>query len=164
MSEAYVEHLVKRKTRLSDTLISCCLLGLTIGFAFIGLFVSLFLMAALIFGLLFYFVHARSKVEYEYCYLDKEISIDRITNMARRKKMEKIDMERVEIIAPMCSHQLDSYRNRTGKVLDYSTGYVEQPDKRYMIFYDGTRKIIFEPNTEMLTAIRNASPRKVFLD
>ena len=165
MSDTYVECLVKRKNRVIDTILSCIFLGLNIGFALIGFMgFSLMLFGALIFGFIYYIVHARGRIEFEYCYLDKEITVDRITNQARRKRIEKIDIERVEIMAPICSHHMDSYRNRPGKVVDYSTGIINQPDKRYMMFYDGGKKIIFEPNEEMVKAIRNVAPRKVFVD
>jgi hypothetical protein len=102
------------------------------------------------------------KLEFEYLYVDKEITIDRIYGKTKRKRAEKIELERVEIIAPMNSYQLDSYKNRNIKPIDYSSQIVEQPEKRYVIYYNGVKKIIFEPNPAMLKAMQMVAPRKVF--
>ena len=40
----------------------------------------------------------------------------------------------------------------------------KKPDKRFIFFYEGGRKIIFEPNEEMVKAMQFAAPRKVFKD
>ena len=47
---------------------------------------------------------------------------------------------------------------------DYSIGREEQPDKRYVMYYDGNQKIILSPSEELVKAVRSVSPRKVFLD
>lgn len=165
MSETFIELLVKRKNKMGDTILKCCLLGLTIGFALIGFFMNpLLLFAAIIFAGLYYLVKMRSNVEYEYSYLDKELTIDKIFNQSKRKRAMTLDLERLEVLAPVNSHQLDSYRNREGKVIDFSSGYVNEPDTRYLMLVDGGKKIMIEPNTEILTAIRSIAPRKVFLD
>lgn len=164
MSEAYIEYLIKRKNKIGDTVLKCFLLGFTIGFVLIGLLNPLFLFAAILFAVLYYVMRMRSNIEYEYTYLDKEMTIDKIMNQAKRKRVLTIDLERLEILAPVHSHQLDSYRNRQGKAMDYSSGYIAEPDIRYMMFVDGGKKIIFEPNAAIITAIRSIAPRKVFLD
>ena len=50
------------------------------------------------------------------------------------------------------------------KVLDYSIGREEQPDKRYVIYYEGNVKLLISPSEEMVRAMKNANPRKVFSD
>ena len=70
----------------------------------------------------------------------------------------------MEMLAPLNSHRLDSYRNQNTKTLDYSSGVAAQPEKRYMMIYEGNRKVIFEPNAEMVKAIQSIAPRKVFTD
>ena len=47
---------------------------------------------------------------------------------------------------------------------DYSSGEEKQPEKRYLFYYDGKQKVIFEPNDEMLKAMQLVAPRKVFMD
>ena len=62
------------------------------------------------------------------------------------------------------SWHLDQYKNRNDKVVDYSSGEEKQPDTRYLFYYDGKQKVIFEPNREMLKAMQLVAPRKVFTD
>ena len=67
-------------------------------------------------------------------------------------------------MAPIKSYHLDNYKNRSDKQVDYSCGEERKPDRRYVFFYDGTQKVIFEPNEEMVKAIQTVAPRKVFKD
>lgn len=73
-------------------------------------------------------------------------------------------MERMEILAPIHSYHLDSYKNRNARETDYSIGVEEKPDLRYVMYYEGNRRIVLSPNEEFVKAMRNASPRKVFTD
>lgn len=167
MSETYVECLVTREPSLAGRLVKMVLIMLTAVLGLLGLIGFAFgipLVAALLTGFGAYLVHLNTYIEYEYLYLDKEISIDKIKAQTRRKKVAAFEVERMEILAPINSYHLDNYKNRTGKVTDYSIGREEQPDKRYVMYYDGNQKIILSPSEELVKAVRSVSPRKVFLD
>ena len=47
---------------------------------------------------------------------------------------------------------------------DYSCGVEEKPDRRYVMIYDGGRKVLLQPSEAMVRAIQSVAPRKVFLD
>ena len=113
-----------------------------------------------------YFIKLNSEIEYEYLYLDKELSVDKIMAKSRRKRVATFDMGKLEIMAPLKSWHLDNYKNRMEKekATDYSSGQAKQPETRYVFFYDGKQQIIFEPSLEMVKAIQTAAPRKVFTD
>jgi hypothetical protein len=163
MNDTYVEVLVKRKDSLVGKFLRTFTLILAAMFAIFGIILSpVIFIGAIIFGAIHYVARLRTEVEFEYLYVDKEITIDRIYGKTKRKRAEKIELERVEIIAPMNSYQLDSYKNRNIKPIDYSSQIVEQPEKRYVIYYNGVKKIIFEPNPAMLKAMQMVAPRKVF--
>lgn len=167
MSETYVECLVTREPSLAGRLVKMVLIMLTAVLGLLGLIGFAFgipLVAALLTGFGAYLVHLNTYIEYEYLYLDKEISIDKIKAQTRRKKVAAFEVERMEILAPVNSYHLDNYKNRAGKVTDYSIGREEQPDKRYVMYYDGNQKIILSPSEELVKAVRSVSPRKVFLD
>ena len=70
----------------------------------------------------------------------------------------------MEIFAPLNSHRLDSYKNRQMKTADYSSGIAAQPERRYMMVWNGDTKVIIEPNAEMIKAVQSVAPRKVFTD
>ena len=99
-----------------------------------------------------------------YLYVDKQLTVDKIMARTRRKKVETFDLERMEILAPIKSWHLDDYKNRQLKVVDYSSGVEQQPDIRYSMIYNGEKRVIFEPNAEMVAAIKSIALRKVFTD
>lgn len=165
MSETYVECLVKHKNSIVGTILKWVLILITAFFGFFGIMgVTIALVIAVVTGILAYIVSLRSNLEYEYLYFDKEITIDKIMNKSKRKRIEVLEVDRMEIIAPIKSHHLDSYRNRNLKTTDYSIGEEKQPDNRFVMYYNGERRIIMSPSPEFLKAIRTVAPRKVFAD
>ena len=78
--------------------------------------------------------------------------------------MAAYQVDRMEIMAPFRSYRLDNYKNRQVKIKDYSIGEEQQPDLRYAVYYEGGEKLILSPSQEMVKAIRNVAPRKVFTD
>ncbi|MGN1148731.1 MAG: DUF6106 family protein [Lachnospiraceae bacterium] len=165
MSETYVECLVKKESSTMAKLARILLVMLTVVFFLLMMmgFVLAFIVVLLA-GFGAYFVYLYTDLEYEYLYLDKELSIDKIMAKTKRKRAATFEVERIEILAPIKSYHLDNYRNRTCKEKDYSIGREEQPDKRYVMYYDGNQKIILSPNEELVKVLRNVAPRKVFMD
>lgn len=164
MNDTYVECLVARQTKPVMKFLKYLLISLTV---LVGLFAlmigsTLFIIVAIAIGVGAYFASTNSDIEYEYLYVDKQISVDKVFGKARRKTVAKYDVEKLEIMAPINSHQLDSFKNRTFKLADYSSNMEKQPDPRYVFFYDGQTKVIFEPSPEFVKAVYQVSPRKVF--
>ncbi|NLL76924.1 MAG: hypothetical protein GX235_06725 [Clostridiales bacterium] len=164
INDTYVECLVKKKTGTGLLLLRILSVMLTVVFVLIGLIIWPALIIGALTGIAAYFIYLNSDLEYEYLYLDKEITIDKVLAKTRRKKVTKFDVQRMEILAPMNSYHLSDYKNRTAKTYDYSSGEAKQPEVRYVMFYEGGQKIILEPNMELVKAIKNVAPRKVFTD
>lgn len=162
MNETYVEWLVKRKTPAYLIFLKILFIMMTVCFFLAGLIFAPALLIALLMGIAAYFITMNANLEYEYLYVDKELTVDKVMNKSRRKRIATFDIGKVEIMAPIKSHQLDSYQNRNYKAVDYSSWEEKQPDVRYVFYYDGRQKVIFEPNEEMVKAILNVAPRKVF--
>ena len=166
MSDAYVECLVKHKRSIAGLVLKWILIAITSVFGCLGLIGGSMIstVIAIVTGIFAYIVNLKSKMEYEYLYFDKEITVDKIMNQTRRKRVEVFETSRIEIIAPFHSHQLDSYQNRQMKTTDYSIGEAKQPDERYVMYYNGVRRVILSPSPEFLKALRMVIPRKVFTD
>lgn len=162
MSETYVECLVARKPSTILTFLKILLIMLTVVFIVIGVAFIPGLLVAIATGVGAYFATMNANIEYEYLYLDREISIDKVMAKSKRKKAGVFSVDQMEIFAPLNSHRLDSYRNRELKTLDYSSGIAAQPERRYMMVWNGNTKIILEPNEEMIKAVQSIAPRKVF--
>ena len=135
MSETYVECLVARKPSMPLSFLKILLIMLTVVFVLVGVVYFPGLIVAVVTGVGAYFATMNANIEYEYLYLDREISVDKVMAKSRRKK-----------------------------TLDYSSGVAAQPERRYMMIYEGNVKVIIEPNAEMIKAIQSIAPRKVFTD
>ena len=164
MNETYVEWLVKRKTPAYMTLLKILTIMLTVCFVLLGFFLLPAMIIAVLLGVAAYVVYLNSDVEYEYLYVDKELTVDKVMAKSRRKRVATYDLGKIEILAPIKSWHLDNYKNRTDKTVDYSSGEEKQPDRRFAFFYDGKQRVLIEPNEEMIKAMQTVAPRKVFKD
>ena len=166
MSEAYVECLVKAKTSMVAAFFRILLIVVAV-ICFLATLIGIVLaiIPMLLAGAGAYFVNLFTNLEYEYLYVDKELSVDKIMAKSRRKRIATYNLDHVEIIAPIRSYHLDNYRNRTAaKVKDYSIKEELKPDRRYVMFCEGGEKIIFSPSPELIKIMKNAAPRKVYSD
>ncbi|MCM1538744.1 MAG: DUF6106 family protein [bacterium] len=164
MSESYVEVMVKKERTLIGKLLSLIVMFLII-FSVVLFVLSMnpiMMIFIILFGVAMYFVRMNTNLEFEYLYVDKELTIDKIMAKTKRKKVTKISMERLEVIAPVGSYHLDDYKNRLDKTPDYSSGRADA--KRFLLVYEGQRSAIIEPGDELLRMIKNIAPRKVFTD
>ena len=165
MSDAYCECMVAAKRKPLMSFLKYLLISLTAVFGILGLagfFILWFVAIAL--GVGTYFLSIYCDVEYEYLYLDKEIVVDKIYHQTKRKRFATYSLDKIEILAPMKSWHLDAYKNRQFKEEDISSGVEKQPETRYLFYYNGEKKVIFEPDEEMVKLLRNVAPRKVFVD
>lgn len=166
MNESYKELLVKKEQKLTDKLLRTVCMGITIvaGFMTLLLMNAIFLATAVVFGVLTYFVNQRTDVEFEYLYLDREITIDKIMAKMKRKRMVTLQIDKMEILAPASSHQLDSYQRREVKSFDYSAGHDIEDQKLYVMYYEGNQKYILNLTEDFAKTVKGMAPRKVFLD
>lgn len=166
MSDAYVECLVKAKSSVVGRFFKYFLMILTVFLVILLLLTMnvIVLLLAVAAGAGAYFVNMFTDLEYEYLYLDKELTIDKVMAKTKRKRVAVYQLDRMEILAPVKSYHLDNYRNRQTKAKDYSIGYEEQPDLRYVMYYEGGEKLILSPSPEMIKVMKNVAPRKVFSD
>lgn len=166
MSDAYVECLVKAKASAGGKFLKIFLIVLAavMGLLMMLTFNILFFLLAVAAGVGAYFVNMFTDLEYEYLYLDRELTIDKVMAKTRRKRVAVYQLDRMEILAPVKSYHLDNFKNRNVKVKDYSIGYEDKPDLRYAMFYEGVEKLLLSPSPEMIKVMKNAAPRKIFSD
>ena len=158
MNDSYKELLVRRERSTKDTLLRVVSIIPTVLIGLLTLLTGniLFFIVAVAFGVLDYFVFQWTDIEYEYLYLDKEISIDKIMAKTRRKRVLTIDVNKID--------QLDSYRNRQVKAIDYSAGHDLPDQKLYVMFYEGSQKYLLNLTEDFAKTVKGIIPRKVFLD
>ncbi len=164
MNDTYVEVMVDRKTSPLLGAFRIILYALAVVCFMMAVIGSgVFFVGAIAFAMVAYFVLPNFDLEYEYLYIDKEISIDKIMSKEKRKHVMTIDLNKMEVIAPVKSHELDQYKARGLKTYDFTSG--SEDARVYTIVYEnggnGTAMVNIEPNEEMLRAIKNVFPRKV---
>lgn len=164
IQDAYVEQLVKRKNppyALPVKILLGVLFALSLLMAlasYIGIIILLAVCAVS------YFTILQLNTEFEYLYIDGQLSIDRIMNQNKRKKVLECDKDALLMVAPVDSYVLKDYEAPGTKTVDCSSGRTDA--KKYAFIYQAgqTRtKVIFEPNDKLLQCIRNTTPRKVVL-
>lgn len=164
MENSVVEVLVDRKVPfyIPVAYIACIVLTALSAVSYFFGIGFLAIIPVILFGILTYYVGLRRKLEYEYAYFDKELNVDVIYNMTKRKRVKTFDLGKMEICAPSGSSQLDEFKNRTVKTYDFGSNKEENQSQVYVMYLEGNEKIIFEPSEKMLQAIYHVSPRKVF--
>ena len=165
MNESYAEAGAKRgKTASSYLIMGAMILGILllifVGTGFLGS-IATFIASILVVGCIYLF--PRFNVEYEYVYCDGQLDFDKISGNAKRKTQLRIDFDKVEMIAPVKSHSLDSLNHNVNLVTkDFTSRNADA--KVYAIIYRGekeTLKILFEPTEKMLACIKQKFPRKI---
>lgn len=100
-------------------------------------------------------------IEYDYLYLDGELTVDIVRAKTRRKRRGVYDLKKMEICAPSDSVHLDSYRNRKVKAKDYSSNGLSDC---YEIYFEDGIRILISPNEELIHVLSRIAPRKVFTE
>lgn len=122
-----------------------------------------FMLPALGFSVLWFFMQFRSNIEFEYTYYDGELKFAKIRNKARRKGIARINMDDVLQLAPKGDRSVYKYENDNSvKTKNLTSGDPEA--KVYVVVSKSeaaVTKYEFEPDEDMLDAIMVKYPRVV---
>lgn len=166
MNENYAEWLVKRKVPVYAYLLDGVLVLVTILIALLTMVNNLFLIVPTVMsGILTYMVHRNLRVEYEYLFVDRTFSVDRIFGQTKRKEAFECKLESIQMIAPEGSPALNDYKRSNQDLFDYSSHMPDATVYAMMIQSgDKSAKLLFEPDEKMLHCIRQMAPRKVVME
>lgn len=163
MGDSYVEVLVGREKNTAFAvlrIIMYVLCGICVVLAMGGM--PVLLLVGIAIGAIGYFVCPAPDIEYEYLYMGKELTVDKIISKSKRKNVGTFDLNKMEVMCPVNSHELDSYKNKKLPVKDFSSN---KPDsKPYVIAYHDEKEeflIYVEPVAEFVQAVKSTMPRKV---
>lgn len=166
MSDLYTELLVKRITPPGEKAWKLLLITATVLAAFAGLLITpLAFIVLVVLCVLDYLFLPSFDLEFEYLYVNGELDIDKIMSKSKRKRVESIDMDHVELIAPANSHELDYHKqNQSIKVVNYSSRREDAKVYAALVSKESSlRMIMFEPNNVILEDMKRIAPRKVKL-
>lgn len=162
MGDFYTEQLVKKQTGMREIMLRAAMiavgilgaaLAVAIGFPF-GML--LFIVAAV----LVFLMYRKVNVEYEYLFVNGELDIDMIFNRARRKRVFSMQLNELQVLAPVGSIELKHYQK--AKVTDYSSGRKDAKTYGMVILERGVHQmIIFEPKESIVEGFWMLAPRKV---
>lgn len=163
MNESYAECLVRRRIPFYSNIINIVMGVITVICVFLALTTNIIGMILMfVAGFATYLLYRNSRVEFEYLYVDKILSIDKIFGKTKRKKAWEGTMEDIQVIAPSESHVLDQYKSLNPRTMDFSS---QLPGaKTYTAIVrtgSETIRILFEPDEKMLQCFRQTAPRKV---
>lgn len=109
-------------------------------------------------------VFKRTRVEFEYSYFEKTLTISKIVNKSSRKKIAEFDLSKSEVIAPVLSERIRN--GGTIQILDYTSHKNENVEKIYSIMGNvedaGTVEVRIEPSEELLQRFAGDFVRKFY--
>ena len=138
----HIEFLVKVKQRTLLVVVKIVLWILTVLgvlLTFTGILSIFPLIFAVITGLCANLCGLRADIEYEYTLTDKEIDIDVIYAKQSRKHLVTLDLEKMEIMAPVESPRLHGYKSRAAKIKEFSSKMTNPVNPICEMYYDGNK-------------------------
>ncbi len=172
--DIFVEQLVKKKKEPKDFLIILAgvvcvfvvLFVLTFALAIPGIGFAIFA-ACVISMYLIYFLITSINQEFEYCFTNGMLDVDKIINMRKRKRVQEINVRKMEMLGNREDRSFRKHMEDSGLKKIYACTHKDAKDLCFLIFLDeeGTRKmLLFNPNDKIIDGIKKYNPQKVFLN
>ena len=161
MDRTYIEVLVARGQNTAAGL-GKIIFGILAGLSLVMMIgAPIMIVLAAVFAGASYYCYMQEWVEYEYTYISRELTVDKIMARSKRKQVAAYLLDKMEIGAPEKSYRLDGWRSRKCSVKDYSS---KTGKPVFVIYYEGNKKIVLEADEGLMQMLRNAAPSKMFLD
>lgn len=171
--DIFVEQLVKKKRGVKELLtvfasiLGAILLLWVMTFAFVFPFIGFGIFAVCVVCMyLLYFLITSINQEYEYCFTNGILDVDRIINMRKRKKMLEINVRKMELMGNRTSVEFRKYMEDSSVKKVYASSSKDAEDLCFLIFPHESGKnymLLFNPNEKITDAIRRFNPQKVVL-
>ena len=165
MNDIFVERLIKRKITPFCIILRILSIALILGSVVLFLrFGSIGLILEVIACYFAYYIFKYTSIEYEYCYVTGEFIIDKVMGKAKRKRCVKIDMNTVELVAPVGHETVNEFANAQFVEKNFSSRF--KVNKEYVMFFRKDADLIkmtFEPDETIVKAMQLVAPRKVHL-
>lgn len=161
MRYAYTESIVPRTPGPKEKGMQILFLAIAVVSAIAAIFLNVILIvAALAAGFLYYRGRKNADAEYEYVHTNDIFDVDLVIGNAARKQLVSVNLEKVLLVVPADSDELESYEN--WKVYDYS-GDAGEGQRYAMVCKDGTRSklLLLKLDGEMHRSLKQWIPGKV---
>ncbi len=164
MDDLYVECLVERKAAGFQPLIKGAAYGLAAVSLIAGLIINpLFFAVFAALVLCIWLLLPSLDVEFEYLYVSKSLSVDKILSKEKRKNVVEYDLEKMEIFAEEGSDRLDQYKNLQVRERDFTSHFENRP-VWVLIVRNGedVERVLLEPDEKLIHAMKSHFPHKTF--
>lgn len=163
MESMYAEVVVKPKQPMVRNLIAAAIYVLAVAFFGLACYTSFVYQTlqvvayclpfeVVVFALNTYF-YRRGKIEYEYLYCDDVLIVAKIINKSKRKNMAKIEMDNVELVAPITAPEAKSFESLPKK--DFASAKKENPIYILVTVLKGKKvRLLLEPSEKLLYCFR----------
>ena len=163
MESMYAEVVVKPKQPMVRNLIAAAIYVLAVAFFGLACYTSFVYQTlqvvayclpfeVVVFALNTYF-YRRGKIEYEYLYCDDVLIVAKIINKSKRKNMAKIEMDNVELVAPITAPEAKSFESLPKK--DFASEKKTNPIYAVVTVVDGKKvRVLLEPSEKMLEGLK----------
>ncbi len=169
MGDVFIERMIKKKFESTDMLILvgiilgiivAVLIGFVVGFLIVP-FPMLTMLVALGAGFGGYKLMTMRLLEYEYSLTNGYVAVDKIMNRSSRKRMTAFECSTAEDIGEYPQNEA-RLKNQSFDARICATEYSDHRDAWYMIVRSpktGKTLVVFNPDEEMLEAIKKFIPR-----
>ena len=171
--DIFVEHLVKKKRTGKDFVkILACLVGVLIILMFLPVVLMIKLVGPIAFtaciGLIYllYRLITATNLEYEYCFTNGALDVDKVINMRSRKRLLEVNARKIDMMASNKNREFKRYLDdRTTKKV-YACTHIDDEGVYFVIFpgKNGRTMLLFNPNDKIKEGFRRYNPQKVTLD
>lgn len=160
MSDFYTEQLIKKKTTGKDIMIKVGMIALTVLSALVVFIFPMGIILPVALIVIDVFVFRGLNLEYEYLFVNGDLDIDKIMNKSKRKRVFSMNVADMEVLAPVNAGELMQFQR--AKVSDYTSNTGNAGVYAMVVLEKGVhRKILFEPNEEIVEGFYMMAPRKV---
>lgn len=170
--DIFVEQLVRRKRRPIDFLrVFLCLIAATIVILFMligpinSMFGSIIFLVGAALVYLLYLLATSINLEYEYCFTNGSLDVDKVIAARRRKRLTTLNARNIEMMATTKNRAFSGYmQNREIKKI-YACSSLKDDNVFFVIYSDnsGKKMLLFNPNDKIKDGFRLLNPQKVFL-
>ena len=171
--DIFVEQLVKkRRTGLDYLRIVACIFGafillliMVMGMAIKGIGFIIFVACCALIYLLYLLITA-TNLEYEYCFTNGALDVDKIINVRSRKRLTEVNVRKIDMMASNKNREFKRFLEDRNVKKIYACTH-PQDDGVFFIRYqddNGSKMLIFNPNDKIKEGIRRYNPQKVFLN
>ena len=115
---------------------------------------------------LLYLLVVNTNLEYEYCFTNGALDVDKIINRRNRKRMADLNARKIEKMARPKGPEFHRLMQDRGVKKIYACSHINDNDT-YYVYYEGEKGrnlLLFNPNDKIKDGFRRLNPQKVFLD